>query len=61
MSAAAPQAEAVLDTPVLSVRGATKRFGSVLALDGVDLKVRRGEILALLGDNGAGRRRDRWS
>ena len=55
MSAAAPQAEAVIDRPVLSVRGATKRFGSVLALDGVDLEVRRGEILALLGDNGAGK------
>lgn len=55
MSAAAPQAQAVLDRPVLSVRGATKRFGSVLALDGVDLEVRRGEILALLGDNGAGK------
>jgi ABC-type sugar transport system ATPase subunit len=40
---------------VLSVRAATKRFGSVLALDGVDLEVRRGEILALLGDNGAGK------
>ena len=54
MNAAAAQAEAVVN-PVLSVRGATKRFGSVLALDGVDLDVRRGEILALLGDNGAGK------
>lgn len=41
--------------PVLSVRGAVKRFGSVIALDGIDLEVRRGEILALLGDNGAGK------
>jgi D-xylose transport system ATP-binding protein len=55
MSAAAPHAEAAPAKPVLSVRGATKRFGSVLALDGVDLEVRRGEILALLGDNGAGK------
>jgi len=39
----------------LSVRGATKRFGAVVALDGVDLHVRRGEVLALLGDNGAGK------
>jgi D-xylose transport system ATP-binding protein len=39
----------------LSVRGATKRFGGVLALDGVDLDVHRGEVLALLGDNGAGK------
>lgn len=39
----------------LSVRGATKRFGGVTALDGVDLDLRRGEVLALLGDNGAGK------
>ena len=41
--------------PVLAVRGATKRFGAVLALDHVDLEVRAGEVLALLGDNGAGK------
>jgi ABC-type sugar transport system ATPase subunit len=40
---------------VLSVTGATKRFGAVLALDDVDLHVDAGEILALLGDNGAGK------
>lgn len=43
------------DGPVLAVTGATKRFGSVLALDDVSIEVRRGEILALLGDNGAGK------
>ncbi|MCA2230066.1 ATP-binding cassette domain-containing protein [Nonomuraea aurantiaca] len=42
-------------TPALAVRGATKRFGAVLALDGVDLAVFPGEVLALLGDNGAGK------
>jgi len=41
--------------PALAIRGATKRFGAVTALDGVDLDVRRGEVLALLGDNGAGK------
>ncbi len=40
---------------VLSVRGATKRFGAVTALDGVDLDLYSGEVLALLGDNGAGK------
>ena len=40
---------------VLSVRGATKRFGGVTALDGIDLEVYGGEVLALLGDNGAGK------
>ena len=39
----------------LSVRGATKRFGGVTALDRVDLEVHRGQVLALLGDNGAGK------
>ncbi|MFI5895052.1 ATP-binding cassette domain-containing protein [Actinoplanes sp. NPDC051513] len=32
-----------------------KRFGAVVALDGVDVEARRGEVLALLGDNGAGK------
>jgi ABC-type sugar transport system ATPase subunit len=41
--------------PALSIRGAAKRFGAVTALDGVDLDVRRGEVVALLGDNGAGK------
>jgi ABC-type sugar transport system ATPase subunit len=41
--------------PVLVVRGGTKRFGGVLALDDVDLELHRGEVLALLGDNGAGK------
>lgn len=40
---------------VLEVRGIIKRFGPVVALDGVDLDLRRGEILGLVGDNGAGK------
>jgi ABC-type sugar transport system ATPase subunit len=41
--------------PALRVVGAVKRFGLVVALDGVDLEVHHGEVLALLGDNGAGK------
>jgi ABC-type sugar transport system ATPase subunit len=40
---------------VLEVRDAGKRFGAVVALDGVSLDVASGEVLALLGDNGAGK------
>jgi ABC-type sugar transport system ATPase subunit len=42
-------------SPILQVRDARKRFGAVVALDGVSLHVARGEVLALLGDNGAGK------
>ena len=39
----------------LELRGITKRFGALVANDGVDLDVRRGEVHALLGENGAGK------
>ncbi len=40
---------------VLTVDGARKRFGEVVALDGATLALREGELLALLGPNGAGK------
>jgi simple sugar transport system ATP-binding protein len=43
------------ETPLLAVRGISKRFGDVVANDGVDLTVRAGEVHALLGENGAGK------
>jgi ABC-2 type transport system ATP-binding protein len=39
--------------PVVSVRGLVKRYGSHEAVAGIDLEVRRGEIFAFLGPNGA--------
>src|SRR5262252_10176671 len=39
----------------VEVDGVAKRFGRQVALDGVDLRVRRGEVYGLLGPNGAGK------
>ena len=41
--------------PAVELRNITKRFGSVLANEGVSMEIRRGEILALLGENGSGK------
>lgn len=40
---------------MLELRGLTKRFGALLAVDGVDLTVRDGEIVGLIGPNGSGK------
>ncbi|GAB1421007.1 ABC transporter ATP-binding protein [Anaerolineales bacterium] len=44
-----------LQSPALEVRGLTKRFPGVLANDRIDLKLRHGHVLGLLGENGAGK------
>ncbi len=40
---------------IFKARGLTKRYGQVVALDGCDFDLRAGEILAVIGDNGAGK------
>ena len=40
---------------VLEAHGLVKRYGHVTALDGMDFELRAGEILAVIGDNGAGK------
>jgi len=41
--------------PVLLTRGLSKRYGSRLAVDKLDLEVDRGELFGFLGPNGAGK------
>ena len=43
-------------SPVLRLHGISKRFGGVLANDGISLDLARGEVLALLGENSRQRR-----
>jgi len=45
----------VSDGPALSLHGLKKAFAAVVAVDGIDLEVERGECFGLLGPNGAGK------
>lgn len=45
----------VATAPAVATRALSRRFGTVAALDAVDLTIRAGEIHALLGENGAGK------
>jgi ABC-2 type transport system ATP-binding protein len=44
-----------MGTPVIEAKGLTKRYGSVLAVDHVDLAIAGGEVFGLLGPNGSGK------
>src|SRR5262245_30306780 len=41
--------------PVVRMENISKRFGTIMALEGVDFTVERQQVMALLGDNGAGK------
>jgi branched-chain amino acid transport system ATP-binding protein len=42
-------------TPLLSLRGLTRRFGGLTAVDGIDLDLHQGELVSIIGPNGAGK------
>ena len=44
-----------MNQPILTARGIVKRYGRVTALDNADFDLMLGEILAVIGDNGAGK------
>ena len=46
---------AAAGAPVLEARGLVKRYGNVTAINGADFELRAGEVLAVIGDNGAGK------
>jgi len=52
---ASPAAAQGVAPTIFQARGLVKRYGQVTALDGVDFDLRAGEILAVIGDNGAGK------
>jgi lipooligosaccharide transport system ATP-binding protein len=47
--------EPLVDGPLVEGRGLTKRFGSFVAVDGIDFQVEAGEAFGFLGPNGAGK------
>ena len=44
-----------MSAPVLALSGLTRRFGGLLALDGLDMRVEQGQIVGLIGPNGSGK------
>ena len=50
-----PTIYSMTSSPVLILNGLSKTFGSVRAAEAISLKLFKGEVLALLGENGAGK------
>ncbi len=50
-----PGSDADPAAPLLAMTGIVKSYPGVRALDGVDLEVAAGEVVALVGENGAGK------
>jgi branched-chain amino acid transport system permease protein len=55
LSWAAPRAASAAARPLLEIEGLTKRFGGVAAADGIQLAVRPGELVSVIGPNGSGK------
>jgi polar amino acid transport system ATP-binding protein len=47
--------EPVSESPMVELTGVSKRFGTVVALDGIDLTVARGEVIVVVGPSGCGK------
>jgi branched-chain amino acid transport system ATP-binding protein len=45
----------MISDPIIAARGVTRRFGGLVALDGIDLDVPRGVVQAIIGPNGSGK------
>ena len=50
-----PRRDAATAEYLVEARGITKRYPGVVALDGVNLRIRPGSVHALMGENGAGK------
>ena len=44
-----------MDKPVISIRGLRKSYGTVSVLKGIDLEIRKGEVVVIIGPSGSGK------